>query len=140
MVVNSFEAFFKRKIFPCRQGLPLAWLWLICASVNRSLTWRQVFRPFLGGTLALAWLALSLVAANGPLHQALHHDGAKSSNDCAICHLAKGLVDVADSSVPQKLVSQVVDASFTELTSVLPQQTSFVLPPGRAPPQFSAVS
>jgi len=108
--------------------------------VNRSLIWRQVFRPFVGGTLALAWLALALVAASGPLHQALHHDGAKSSSDCAICHLAKGLVDVADSSAPQKLVSQVVETSFTELTSVLPQQLSRVLPPGRAPPQLSAVS
>lgn len=94
----------------------------------------------LGGTLALAWLALALLTASGPLHQALHHSGGKSSNDCAICHLAKGMVDVADSPAPQKLVSLVVDVNFAGLTSVLPQQLSFILPPGRAPPQLSAVS
>jgi hypothetical protein len=97
-------------------------------------------RPILGVVLGFFVLVFGVLASGASVHHTLHHDANSHSGSCAICSFAKGQVEAADSplAVCQPVIFRVIAA--TPIVSSLPQNPSFLLPPGRAPPVFSVVS
>jgi hypothetical protein len=84
--------------------------------------------------LAGVLLILELLAANGGLHQALHHSGKAPSDSCALCLIAKGQVD---SPQPTPISTEPVQFSFhptPQIESITLVDFSYFTPPGRAPP------
>jgi len=97
-------------------------------------------RPVLSVVVGLFIIAFGAFASGAALHHALHHDASSHSGHCAICSFAKGQVEAADA--PLAVCRPVVLASVAAIPTVsfLPQNSSFLLPPGRAPPVLSIVS
>ncbi len=90
-------------------------------------------------SLALLVLVLNAMAACPALHELVHHDADTPGHDCVVTMFAHGQVDSAAVEVSVPIPSTVV--------ATAPQFAIFVfapvvenLPPGRAPPLFSAVS
>ena len=101
---------------------------------------RRVAKPALAGLLAALLLAFGLLAANGPLHRSLHHDGAVGASFCAVCLFANGHVELADvAPVLSASVLFVLCGSLAASAGV-PWSVDSLLPPGRAPPRLSHVS
>lgn len=96
--------------------------------------WPVAAARILAGALAGGLLLLELLAANGAVHQALHHSGEAAPHHCVLCLLAQGQMDspqseavltvfLPSSSDPAPRVESIAPAHFTYLASL-----------GRAPP------
>lgn len=64
------------------------------------LTRRFKLKHAFGALLALGVFGTALFASSNALHTALHAHGPAAHSDCALCLLAHGMVDAADSSRP----------------------------------------
>ena len=84
-------------------------------------------------------LLLNAMAACEPLHKLIHHDADAADHDCAVMLFAHGHVDSASCDVPVVVPTEWIEASTSIIFSV-PGTAIENLPPGRAPPVFSAVS
>lgn len=99
-----------------------------------------VYRPVLGVVLGLFVLVFGALASGAAVHHALHHDADSHAGNCAICSFAKSQVEAGDGVLPICPPVTPFDISASPVTSLVPQNPSFLLPPGRAPPVFSVVS
>ncbi len=109
--------------------------------MHRPNKWTLVVaRPVWSVVIGLFVLAFGVLASGAAVHHALHHDADSHSGFCAICSFAKGQVEAADAplAVCRPVIFRVIAA--TPIVSSLPQNPSFLLPPGRAPPVCSVVS
>jgi hypothetical protein len=99
-----------------------------------------VARPVLSVVIGLFVLAFGVLASGAAVHHALHHHSTDHSANCAICSFVKGMVEATDAPVPacQPVWGCLVAAM--PIIAFPPQNPSFLLPPGRAPPILSVAS
>jgi hypothetical protein len=99
----------------------------------------QSGKPALSGLLVALVLLLNALAACEPLHKLIHHDADEAGHECGATLFTHGQVDSASCDVPLVLPTEWVETAPSIICSV-PSTTIQNLPPGRAPPFFSAVS
>jgi hypothetical protein len=99
-----------------------------------------VTRPTLGVVIGLFVLLFGALASGAAVHHALHHNADSHSGFCALCSFAKGQVEAAGAPLAVCQPVEFCIAAAIPAVSFLPQNPSFLLPPGRAPPVFSVVS
>ncbi|MCU0786056.1 MAG: hypothetical protein MUF81_18820 [Verrucomicrobia bacterium] len=97
-------------------------------------------RSVVGVVLGLFVLAFGAIASCAAVYHSLHHDATSHTGHCAVCSFASGQVEAADAplAVCRPVIFRVIAA--IPIVSSLPQNPSFLLPPGRAPPVLSVVS
>jgi len=97
-------------------------------------------RPVLSVVAGLFVIAIGVLASGAAVRHALHQHANTHSGPCAICSFAKGQVEttVAPLTVYRPVTACV--AAAVRVVSFLPQNSSFLLPPGRAPPVRFVVS
>jgi hypothetical protein len=96
--------------------------------------WFLAAARVLAGALAGALLLFELVAANGELHQALHHGGKAASDSCVLCLFAKGHVDSPEAA---PVVTVSIRSSFDaapRMESIAMVDFTYLASPSRAPP------
>lgn len=99
-----------------------------------------VTRPLLGVVVGLFVFAFGAIASGAAVHHALHHDTDSHSGGCAVCSFAKSQVETADGILDICPPAAPLEVAVAPTTNSLPQASSFLLPPGRAPPILSVVS
>ncbi len=91
-------------------------------------------RIFAGAIVLLVFLA-----ANSGLHQALHHSGNAAPDSCVLCLLAKGQVDLPDTTTaPNDSVRSVFDLA-PRVESIVLVDFTYLTAPSRAPPALSSL-
>ena len=96
-------------------------------------------KPALSGLLVALVLLLNALAASPALHELIHKDADQAGHDCAITMFAHGQVDSVSGEVPVAVPLALIETTPSSIFSV-PSTAIENLPPGRAPPVFSAVS
>lgn len=96
-------------------------------------------KPALSGLLIALVLLLNALAACEPLHKLIHHDADEAGHECVVTLFAHGQIDSASCDVPVMVPVSLVETTPSVIFSV-PSTAIENLPPGRAPPVFSAVS
>jgi hypothetical protein len=96
-------------------------------------------RPVLGVVVGIFVLVFGALASGAAAHHALHHEADSHSGLCALCSFAKGLVEAAAAPLVVCHPIEFCIAAAIPVVSFLPQNPSFQLPPGRAPPVCSVV-
>ena len=100
---------------------------------------KALARPVLGVVAGLFVLVFGALASGAAVHHALHHDANSHSGPCAICSFAEGQVEAAASPLAACPPVEYCIAAPIPAVKFLPQNPSFLLHPGRAPPVFSVV-
>ena len=100
---------------------------------------RKSGKPALSGLLIALVLLLNALAACEPLHKLIHHDADEAGHECVVTLFAHGQIDSASCDVPVVVPIALVETTTSVIFSV-PSTAIKNLPPGRAPPIFSAVS
>jgi hypothetical protein len=96
-------------------------------------------KPVVSVLLIALVLLLNALAACEPLHKLIHHDADQPDHECVVTMFAHGHVDSASCDVPVVMVLALIPTTAPIVFSV-PGTAIQNLPPGRAPPFFSAVS
>ena len=96
-------------------------------------------KPALSVLLMALVLLLNALAASETLHKLIHHDADEAGHHCAVTLFAHGQVDSAGGDVPVAIPTAWIETAPSIIFSV-PSTAIENLPPGRAPPVFSAVS
>jgi hypothetical protein len=99
-----------------------------------------VAKSLLAGVLALGLVILGLLAADGPLHQRLHHHGGADAGGCVLCLFVQGHVNAASVATVLAVFTFSLLGAVVLLGSPSLPESEHLLPPGRAPPHFSSVS
>ena len=100
----------------------------------------RCFRPALAGLMVLLVLFLGLLASNEGAHNKLHQRGTAHDATCAVCAVAKGLVDAPASAVQIASVSPSFAWTVPAFESVLLPTADFSVASSRGPPaSFSSL-
>lgn len=99
-----------------------------------------VTRPVLGAVAGLLVLVFGTLASGAALHHALHHHADDRAAHCVVCAFAKTQVEVTEGFLNPGLPTAAFEAARVSAPEFPPQNPSFLLPPGRAPPVLTSVS
>ena len=105
-----------------------------------TLTRRFKLKPAFSALLALVVFGTALFASSNALHNALHAHGPAPHSDCALCLLAHGLADAADSSQPRAVAPVLVAFVPCDTAVVRPPSVDWSVAPTRGPPFAFIVS
>ncbi len=94
----------------------------------------------LSGALAGALLLLTVLAANGKFHQALHLKGKSASDNCVLCLFAKGQVDLPQSIAEAPATVAPLVTMRLRLESIVLVDFTYLSSPSRAPPALDSSS
>jgi hypothetical protein len=92
----------------------------------------------LAAILAVALLLCELLATNGQIHGALHHNGKTASNTCVLCLFVKGMVDLPESEPVVNGPALIWFESMPRVESIFLADFSFLTSPSRAPPAVAS--
>ena len=95
---------------------------------------RFKLKPAFSALLALVFFGTALFASSNALHTALHSHGSAAHSDCALCLLAHGMVDTADSSLPFVLAPVLLASVPCGAAAVLLPGSDWSVAPTRGPP------
>jgi hypothetical protein len=94
---------------------------------------RRILKPVLPGLMALLLLSLGLLASSESAHLKLHHNST-SHHTCAVCAVAKGLVDAPPASVTLFVRTLSFSWALPVFKSVLVAEADFSVASSRGPP------
>jgi hypothetical protein len=95
---------------------------------------RRLLKPVLAGFMALLLLLLGVLASDEGAHFKLHHGKSSHHATCAVCAVAKGLVDAPSPSVTLTTHTLSFAWAIPFFDSVLVQKTDFSVASSRGPP------
>ena len=99
----------------------------------------RCFRPGLAGLMVSLVLLLGLLASNEGAHLKLHKAEGAHHDTCAVCAVAKGLVDAPASAVPFATVSPSFSWTVPALESDFVSAADFSVASSRGPPSVSSL-
>jgi hypothetical protein len=97
-------------------------------------------KPAFSALLALVFFGTALFASSNALHTALHAHGPAPHSDCALCLLAHGMVDAADSSQPRAVTPVLLAFVPCDAAVLRPPNVNWSVAPTRGPPFAFIVS
>ena len=102
-------------------------------SAIKQVSW---FKPVLTGLMAGLVLLLALFASNGSLHKSLHDEAEGHAEECAVCSIAKGHLDVSLRAVSEVFAPLSVFWTIPRPQNAPPRSADFSVASSRGPPAF----